>query len=380
MPHRSSWLLCMILALIYSQLILADETLEATTSSLSRGMDPKDPYYDLVAREPSELSGLGSACDTTEISDCFGSIDQYFDEEPIWVSSQLQNRMFGPLTLESSVLNPRNDVVWYGYDDYLVESLPLWQDIFDSQIKARTDSVARILGDVRCRSLASSMEVGITNELTEYCAAEELFKYAILLDVCLTSKARLEDIFDSELMTRYVMSRPRNRAGELARNAYIRESWIQQQCLESSIELITGTTSLPLSLDQPIDDLVEVTQDTHDLVLEIAARSGNPWAMVSYLPDAGDVAYLEDLYSVNPLLTHRFLAAQRSTLSLEERSKHALEGYTLLDNPAVELQWYLTHLIGLMKNVAWDTTMITSGVDVPLTLPWRKPNEAATNR
>ena len=375
MTARSFWPLSLVVVMSFHSITVESGPVPAD------GMDTEDPYFESISREPSELFSLGMRCGVFDVSDCLASTREYFDEEPIWVSAQPINRWFGYSTvLSSSILNPRYEIVWYGYDDYLAESLPRWQDIFDSQLRYRTDTVMRILKDPDCRSLASSEAVGIASELSDYCESAELFKYAALLDACLTSKARLREIIDSKLLPRTSNVYPRNKVEKLLRNTYLRENWIQQRCLESSIELVTGTTSLPLSLDQPIDDLVEVTQDIHDLVLEIAARSGNSWAIVSYLPDGGDVVYLEDLYSVNPLLTHRFLAAQRSTLSLEERSKHALEGYTLLDNPAVELQWYLMHLNGLMNYVAWDTTMITSGVDIPLTLLWQKPNEAATNR
>ena len=375
MTAKSFWLLSLTCVMSFQSITVESHPVPAD------GMDTKDPYFELISREPTELFSLGMRCGVFDVSDCLASTREYFDEEPIWVSAQPINRRFGRWTiLPSSILNPRYEIVWYGYDDYLAESLPRWQDIFDSKIRYRTDTVMRILKDPECRSLASSEAVGIASELSEYCESAELFKYAALLDACLTSKARLREIIDSRLLPSTLNAYPRKKVEKLLRNSYIRENWIQQRCIESSIELVNGTTSLPLSLDQPIDDLVEVTRNIHDLVLEIAARSGNLWAMVSYLPDGGDVAYLEDLYSVNPLLTHRFLAAQRSTLTVEERSKHALEGYTLLDNPAVELQWYLMHLEGLMKYVAWDTTIFTSDVDVPLTLPWQKPNEAATNR
>ena len=373
MTSRSFWLLSLVGLLSFQSITVESHPVSAD------GMDTKDPYFDSIFRDPSELFDLGMRCGVFDVSDCLASTTEYFDEEPIWVSAQPINRWFGySEILTSSTLNPRYEIVRYGYDDYLAASLPRWQDIFDSQIRYRTDTVKRVLKDPECRSLASSEVVGIASELSDYCESAELFKYAALLDACLTSKVRLREMVDSGLLPSTLNAYPRKKVEKLLRNSYVRENWIQQRCLESSIELVNGTTSLPLSLDQPIDDLVEVTQDIHDLVLEIAARSGNSWAMVSYLPDGEDVAYLEDLYSVNPLLTHRFLAAQRSTLSIEERSRHAIEGYTLLDNPDVVREWYLIHLNGLMESTGWDTPMITSSEDFPLTLPWQQLNETAT--
>lgn len=91
---------------------------------------------------------------------------------------------------------------------------------------------------------------------------------------------------------------------------------------------------------------------------------------MSYLPRDESLAYWEDLYAVKPSLAHRYLAALGPRLTLDERFQHTYKAYARLQNPDVEIPFYIFHIPGLMNVAGWDWTLVARDEEAPLTLPW----------
>jgi len=372
MIRRTFSFLLVILCLGGVRLGFSAETFESVSHPpLPNGWDSHDPYFDSVAENKMDLWDRGYRCEASAVTDCLATLEPHFETEPVWVSSQRQNRYFAYIgRLSDPVLNDRNKTVRYGYDDYLAQPLPLWKDIFDGQAVNRVKTLERVLQDTQCKSLASSSTGGIEADLGRYCEAEELFKYATLLDACVTSKVRLSEIRDGKLVSKITTLYPHDRGGALIKKAFFREAWIYDQCQQISLDVVTDSGLISLSLEQPVEELVEVMQDVHDMVLKIAAKAGNSWSLVSYLPRDESLAYWEDLHAVKPSLAHRYLAALGHGLTIDERFQHAYRAYALLQNQEVDIPFYIHHVPGLMNAAEWNWTLVARDEEAPLTLPW----------
>ncbi|MCY4655599.1 MAG: hypothetical protein OXC80_02155 [Gammaproteobacteria bacterium] len=369
--NRTFSFLLVVLCLGGVQLGISGETFQHENHPpLPNGWDSYDPYFDAVSENTADLWDRGYRCEESTVTDCLPSLDNHFETEPVWVSSQLQNRIFGYIgELSDPVLNDRNKVVRYGYDDYLAQPLPLWKDIFDGQAVNRVQTIIRVLQDAQCNSLASSSTSSIEADLEHYCEAEELFKYAMVLDACVTSKVRLSEIRDDKLVSIYTTPYSHDRAGALVKKALFRETWIYNKCQHIPLNVVTDSGLVPLSLEQPVEEIVEVVQNVHDIALKIAAKAGNLWALRSYLPQGESLAYWQDLYAVKPSLTHRYLAALGSGLTIDERFQHAHKAYALLQDQDVDLPIYILQIPGLMDAAGWDWTLVERDEEAPMTFP-----------
>lgn len=372
---RPSNLLRIVVLIFGLQALLAEEII-VTSAPGPNGVNAKDPYFDSISGNDSHFEHIWVGCNPYGIDEsCLAQLDAYFESEPIWVSEQLQNRAFASWRLPEAVLNERNRAMRFGYDDYLIESLPVWGNVFDDRILDRNATVARIVQDERCRSLDSS-EAGIETQLEGYCEAEELFRYAALLNACVTSNARVRYFVARPMVSKRT---PRTKLDALLLKAYYREMWVYAKCREAPLEAIlaSGETK-PMSF-MGAEEVREEVQEAHDTALRIAAKAGLQWATTSYLPRDEGMTYWEDLYEINPLLTHRFLAALGPGLTAEERSVHAYRAYALLENPEIKPSWFLRSLNG--SGYADQTLMeVPEVLDTSLTFPWEQTDQPSRSQ
>ena len=289
-----------------------------------------DPVYFEVSGNGKELAQevqvIKDSCRNLIIPDevCISALSDYFTSEPIWVSHHNQNRFFISARLSASSLNKRGIKVPYAFDDYSIARLPRWGDIFDDANKDRFLIVSQALKENACRSL-DSLKGGIQRDLNELCEAEELFKYATYLDACITNLVRVKQM---------AMRRPTSVHPSIYVKSYFREIWISQMCQNGSMVPFAATffddpdyepAEPPLSPR----DIADAFKTTHDQLLRIAAKAGDEWAMVSYLPRNESNEYWKDLFDQKPALAHRYVASLTPGLTQEERLHHLAAAHKL---------------------------------------------------
>lgn len=305
--------------------------------------------------------------DVHEIFDdqtCMEALTDYFLNEPVWAYSQLNyyDRKKGLQLLPIKLMNSRPSILPYSYADLQADEIPRWRDIFDGEINQRARTLLEVSANPKCKVLSERASQGIQHDLAEQCAARELFKYATYLDGCFVAVQRenllvntpsLSGILSNESSSTYAVVQTiikekipnvaqRTSAQNRLEKGLLHAVWMRAQCSENGYAMlpdieIDETMKFPKSIFwQP--DTIKVFQrinGTHDIILKIAAKCGDSWAIQSYpLGIFTSSEFNEDVQNDYPLLFHRHLGSPngwfRSELTLEEQAQHRAQAYLML--------------------------------------------------
>ena len=309
----------------------------------------------------------------TEVSlspSCYSSLTTYFMDEPVWEYSfelgyQSLTTVYG---LQEGIVNARHrGLNEYGYEDYALDEIPLWRDVFDGGLKERIDVFLRTVRDSSCNEEILSNETGLQDGKSQRCAARELYKYASFLESCTTAYTRLfilksppvGDGFLFDNLNTYeaflwVISefesvddeKWRAVGGlERMRKGYLHASWVAKQCGAKSYALLSGKDSLTTytwsELGEPSEngDLRELISRTYYLALGISAKAGDEWAVRSYplqfFENSKEVKFLRDVRKRYPTLMHRSLGFEGSSeLTYSEERRHRAKAFLLIEELA----------------------------------------------
>ena len=110
--------------------------------------------------------------------------------------------------------------------------------------------------------------------------------------------------------------------------------WISQKCIDTPVSLFDGNLNSQKIAREKMDwSNKETFRFGHDTALGIAARSGDEWAIHSFLPPHLDLdpEYWKAMLQAKPLLGHRWLASVISASKLTENQQvwHAAKAYSL---------------------------------------------------
>ena len=103
---------------------------------------------------------------------------------------------------------------------------------------------------------------------------------------------------------------------------------------EDDIEITNSVESTSLIWDSGMIRFYNSINATHDVILKIAAKSGDPGAIQSYpLGLLTSSEFNEDMATLYPILMHRHLSSPtgwfRSELTDKERARHRAKVYLL---------------------------------------------------
>ena len=302
---------------------------------------------------------------TTATSECIAALTQYFDKEPIWKYSRLYyySDPMGLLSTTYNEISQRHYELPYGYDDYSMEQIPRWGDIFDGQLEQRVALVAKVAQDPQCMELSSSSDVGIQEDKAEQCSAHEMYKYAAYLDACTTAQQRMAvltsptrsskdkykglDRFETSklvILEKFESAADRDAAQESVEKGLLHASWVIRHCSVNPVLLETARRNSRNSFSDidwqattlEDEEFVGMIKRTHDLALKIAAKSGDEWAIRSLPRLQGEFAL--DVFEKYPLLVHRHMGFDTGGISdqLEwnEQRHHRAKAYLLLKDLA----------------------------------------------
>lgn len=295
---------------------------------------------------------------------CHEALTEYFLNEPVWAYSQLNyyDRQQGLQPLPLKLINSRPSILPYSYADLQVADIPLWRDIFDGEIAAREDTALASATNPKCKELSEHTSLGLQAEMAEQCAARELFKYATYLDSCFVVLQRVNLLINipslSGVMSDQsgsVFSNVRDISKEkitektaqehaLARfeKGFLHAVWMNSNCNERGYAMLPN-----VEMDETIEfpktlfwhpGMIKMYQSinvTHDIILKIAAKSGDRWAIQSYpLGILTSDEFNEDVQRDYPLLFHRHLWSPtgwfRSELTYTEQAQHRAQAYLML--------------------------------------------------
>ena len=317
----------------------------------------------------------------TSLSDsCTDSLEEYFANEPVWSYNHMliYDWVGWQIFIHTDLSLRRN----HGPADFLNTDVPFWRHIFDGQIEQRQELFLRVVNDPKCRELASLQTKGMHDELAEHCAAREMYKYAAYLSACFDAHHRLpelqkivpEDSREYGGLNRFEMSIQRlddtvsDETLKLAtkrriEKSYLHASWVASHCNQHGLVLrpgvtIRGGTSFTGVTIEPYTSTEEklswrgikgtlkvaVLRRTHSLIMKIAMKSGDDWAIRNGYMDRDFVAtFGADLMQRYPLLMYRILgetwtrpAMYGYDFSTEDSARFRAKAYLLLVEEAGE--------------------------------------------
>lgn len=299
-----------------------------------------------------------------ENQECNEALTEYFLNEPVWAYSQLNyyDRKQGLQPLPIKLINSRPSILPYSYADLQAEDIPRWHDIFDGEIAAREDTALDMATNPKCKELSEHTSLGLQPKMAKQCAARELFKYATYLDGCFVALQRVNLLINvpgfsgilenksgstysnvQEIIKEKITDETEQKHA-IARfeKGFLHAVWMNSKCNER------GYVMLPdVEVDETIEfpktlfwrpGMVKMYQSinvTHDIILKIAAKSGDQWAIQSYpLGILTSDEFNEDVQEEYPILFHRHLGSPtgwfRSELSLAEQAQHRAQAYLML--------------------------------------------------
>lgn len=299
-----------------------------------------------------------------ENQECNEALTAYFLNEPVWAYSQLNyyDRKKGLLPLPIKVINSRPSILPYSYADLQAEDIPRWHDIFDGEIAAREDTALDMATNPKCKELSEHTSLGLQPEMAKQCAARELFKYATYLDGCFVALQRVNLLINvpglsgilenksgstysnvQEIIKEKITDKTEQKHA-IARfeKGFLHAVWMNSKCNKRGYVMLPDvevdeTIEFPKTLFwQP--GMVKMYQSinvTHDIILKIAAKSGDHWALQSYpLGILTSSEFNEDVQKEYPILFHRHLGSPtgwfRSELTVQEQAQHRAQAYLML--------------------------------------------------
>jgi len=295
---------------------------------------------------------------------CMEALTEYFLNEPVWAYSELNyyDRKRGLQPLPIKLINSRPRILPYSYADLQADDIPRWRDLFDGKIDSREDTFLVVVANPKCKALSERSSPGILPDLADQCAARELYKYATYLDSCFTALQRenilvnipsfsgimandsgstyavVQDIIKEKIEDKTQQEQALTRLEK----GLLHAIWMRSQCSEH------GYVMLPdVEVDETIEfpktffwqpGMVKMYQSinvTHDIILKIAAKSGDSWAVQSYpLGILTSSEFNEDVQEEYPILFHRHLGSPtgwfRSELTVQEQAQHRAQAYLML--------------------------------------------------
>lgn len=292
---------------------------------------------------------------------CLDLAEQYFSKEPVWP----YDMMYYYDAIEGWVPISIQELTFKDYTtaDYVNKDVPYWYDVFDGQIEQRQEQFLDVLADSSCFDLASTNKLGIHPTKQEPCAGLELYKYAVYLNACSEAQQRLsflrrefpQETQNGKLNTfeisfdkldEWVPDIPlRNSAKRRIEKGFLHAYWVAEQCDLHGFVLVPGmshlglkTTKEKMSWELDFNNYFLFVNQTHDIALRIAAKTGDDWANRSrnigrYLTDE----FNEDLLKRYPLLFHREMGMRSGyRFTSQERARHRAKAYLLLVEQAGE--------------------------------------------
>ena len=305
-----------------------------------------------------------------EDEECLEALQTFFLNEPIWAYSALNyyDRTDGLQPLPIKLVNFRSQVLPYSYADFLSDDIPFWRDIFDGNLHRHRSRFRKVVEDDECLELSKQTTNGVQAHLAKQCAARSMFKYATFLDACNVSMQRMmilinnplrSDFFTSKRSSGYEAAQEiieekiedttqRELARQRLEKGFLHAIWMEYECSPWGYSLLPefdpapppeGTTTIVETTS--FDQMHHRIKRTHDTVLKIAAKCGDPWAIQSYpLGIFTSSEFNEDVKERYPLLMHRHLGSHtgwfRSELSFTERLQHQAKAFLLLEESVGE--------------------------------------------
>ena len=222
--------------------------------------------------------------------------------------------------------------------------------------------VSQVFKDEACTNLIRGP---IYPELLDRCNGEGLFKYATYLDMCRRGQelhawfihwrdfgqgtSRYESSL-SEMDTLPIDER-RTRSAKFMQGV-LNSVWLAQKCQHMPISYFDDDLNVSARTAESWASVEQSNEfsERRDVAMNIAARTGHPWAMYSYDPPRvdEDEEYWKSLFLVEPYLVHYWLAIGKSNLSTQDRLTHGFKAFTLkYDEYMVPLlESYLAEFMG----------------------------------
>lgn len=362
-----------ILALLVSSNITVLASSNITGNFLFSLVD--NPEYTLYSKiytefDPIETLHFCTNNHTPLSKICKDYLSNYYLAQPVWTYSQYEHVDPSRLTIFGySILSESALIQGFGNSAIISNDVPKWEDIFDDKILERVDLVANVLEDTNCLKV-SELDVPDSSH-SESCRARDLFKYAALLDVCVTAiernnflssprffrniiKSNYEWSIDTVLSNVQISDR-RSKILNLQVNLYFNSIWVSEMCSDYPWMIIDNNLNVRKNSRLSTNETISLLHNTYDQLIRIAAKAGDEWAIMSYFPKYESSEYWDGLFKKHELLVHRFLgyggrSIDEGLLSENESMKHALKYVSLLqdkwDNVEIEEYSFFTDQFG----------------------------------
>ena len=316
-------------------------------------------------REPKQseitLDALEQLCEgfddplVVPSDECHSKLDQYFLARSVWEESEmyLYTGQYGDIV--RSLVNPRARYLSFDSVDHYDGDYPLWSDIFDDDLKSRYEVVASVFDDDVCRDV--SVVGAIDPSLAQRCHAQDLIKYAIYIDACISGFHRDDLISEPGGVSRetaYVRSLRAFHRGHMLKQlggdiesitrSALHTAWIVKKCqppffypVDSNLKAYKWGSEGGLNTLE----FAESMKLAYSAAAGISARSGDIWAIKSYYPRSPllDPEYWRSMFEIEPVLVHRLLASPvgYGVLTEEEQAWHAVAAHELLKTEGVPI-------------------------------------------
>ena len=336
--------------------------------------ETKQTLDKLFDRCRSEVIDPSSVVDVDKV--CQAELDEYFSDQSIW--EYLELKYYVPGHYQHPPLRPMftsqtSDLRMKETNNPILGEIPKWRTIFDQKIEIRDHLVSQVFQDEICKNLLSGP---IRPELNDRCSGGELFKYATYLDMCLTGLHRYDWLIQKEALSEgqsffvyglEALETFPEEEQELRSNRFmngiLNAVWLVQKCAHMPVSAFDSNLKTHARVDQiGIQQLIKLLGTGQDAALNIAARSGDKWALYSYHPPSvsSEVDYWKSLLDIEPYLVHYWLANGRSTLSEEHEIRHAVRAYAMKYG-AFHESTFDTYMGEFLFRLSW--------VDAPITNP-----------
>lgn len=363
-----------ILSLFITSLLCFPSALATTVDELlnRRGfVVPDDPfqYYETPKEQQNAWKQIERLCipltpyEVWDDESCHAALHRYFLDEPVWAYSSLYyyDRGEGLLPLPILEVNSRPKILPYSYADFLIDEIPFWRDILDDKVEERADRSLEVIQDFECKSLINKEYTGVRKEMGKKCSARELYKYATYLDGCIVGLQRLQLLMNPPMLSGILANEntsafeavlaiiddkfndglQRKIAKQRLTKGYLHSIWMTKKCTEfgyrtlPNIEISDDLKAPTLIWGSDDLRLYQQVNGTHDIILKISAKSGDPWAIQSYpLGIVTSSEFNADIKKLYPLLTHRHMGSLtgwfRSEFTVEESAQHRAKAYLIL--------------------------------------------------
>lgn len=285
--------------------------------------------------------------------ECTEALGRYFLDRPVWdfTDTRFYHGPYGTgLPRLYRGLLPFSTRS-FGYDDYAIEQIPLWRDIFDGQFEDRKRRFLRMLSDSVCAEMTNMDTGGIDASMFLQCDAREIYKYAETIDACFRSHQLLVELratgsFDGyEGITNYEVSflkvdahvkdpELQDIAKRRMKRGFLRASWLSSMCANKTFAVVSDTLELlptETGLFSWYETRISSVRRTYSVALRLAVKAGDEWAIRTYSPTSYESdEFKSDLLRMYPILTHRNLADSYRYNEREEARRHQAKIYILL--------------------------------------------------